>query len=129
MNSLDLQGIALLGLIGAGLILMATAAIGIVRMPDLYLRASVSSKAATLGSGFLMLACALYFEDLGVTSRALAVVLFMMLTAPVAGHMIGRAAYRSGAPFWSRTQIDSTLTSQNWPSQSWTSEERGEEER
>lgn len=117
MNSFDIQEIILLGLIGTGVILMATAAIGIVRMPDLYLRASVSSKAATLGTGFLMLACAFYFDDLGVSSRALAVVVFMMLTAPVAGHMIGRAAYRSRAPFWPRTQMDSALDGPGWPSQ------------
>lgn len=117
MILLDLREIGMVGLIGAGILLMATAAIGIVRMPDLYLRTSVSSKATTLGSGFLMLACALHFGDLGVSSRALAVILFLMLTAPVAGHMISRAAYRSNAPFWPQTQVDRAIREAGWASE------------
>lgn len=82
-----------------GVALMWIAAIGMLRMPDLYLRTSVSSKGATLGVASLMLAGALYFGELGASSRALAVIVFMMVTAPVAAHMIGRAAYRSQVPF------------------------------
>ncbi len=93
-------------LIGLGVVLMLIAAVGLVRMPDLYLRISASSKGATLGVICLMLATALYFDDLGVTSRALAVICFMLLTAPVAAHMLGRAGYKGGAPFWSQTTID-----------------------
>lgn len=47
--------------------------VGLVRMPDLFLSISASSKGATLGVICLMLATALYFGDLGVTSRARAV--------------------------------------------------------
>ena len=67
-----------------GVALMWIAAIGMLRMPDLYLRISVSSKGATLGVASLMLAGALYFGELGASSRALAVIVFMMVTAPVA---------------------------------------------
>ena len=93
-------------LMAIGVLFMVMSAWGMVRMPDLYLRNSVSSKGATLGVIALMLATAFYFDDLGVTSRALAVILFMMLTAPVAAHMIGRAGYKTGVPFWEETTID-----------------------
>ena len=89
-----------------GVALMWIAAIGMLRMPDLYLRTSVSSKGATLGVASLMLAGALYFGELGASSRALAVIVFMMVTAPVAAHMIGRAAYRSQVPFAGGTAED-----------------------
>ncbi|MEM7134519.1 MAG: monovalent cation/H(+) antiporter subunit G [Chloroflexota bacterium] len=100
----------MLCLIFIGMVLMLIAAIGIVRMPDLYLRNSVSSKGATLGVTALMLATVLYFDELGTSSRAFAVILFMLLTAPIAAHMLGRAAYRSHVPFWSKTYIDKEIS-------------------
>jgi multicomponent Na+:H+ antiporter subunit G len=87
-----------------GVLFMLIAAIGLVRMPDLFLRASASSKGATLGVAAVMIASALYFQDLSTTSRALAVIIFIMLTTPLAAHMIGRTAYRVGVPFWAKTQ-------------------------
>ena len=109
--SLDfVVAVTLLVLMLVGGALMLIAAVGLVRMPDLYLRTSASSKGATLGVAALMLATALYFNDLGVASRALAVIVFMMLTAPVAAHMVGRAGYKNGAHFWGRTAMDAQIT-------------------
>lgn len=96
-------------LMSIGALLMLIAAIGLVRMPDLFLRISASSKGATLGVVALMLATALHFGDLGVTSRTVAVSIFMLLTAPVAAHMAGRAAYKDGARFWERTVLDEQI--------------------
>ena len=43
---------------------------------------------------------------MGVTARALAGSIFVVLTAPVAAHMIGRAAYAMGVPLWEGTGLD-----------------------
>jgi len=102
-NLIDYGVLALLIL---GVVLMWIAAIGLLRMPDLYLRTSVSSKGATLGIAALLLAVALHFGELGTSSRALAVIIFVMVTAPVAAHMLGRAAYRSRVPFAQTTLQD-----------------------
>lgn len=91
-------------LIGGAFLLLA--AIGIVRMPDLYSRIQAATKAATLGVGCIILALAIHFEDLGLTVRALLVIAFLFLTQPVAAHMIGRAAYFVGVPLWEHTIID-----------------------
>ena len=91
-------------LIGAGFMLIA--AIGVMRMPDLFMRMHSSTKSATLGVGFMMLGTAVYFADLAITTRVLAVVLFLFVTAPVAAHVIGRAAYFSGVPLWEGTLSD-----------------------
>jgi multicomponent Na+:H+ antiporter subunit G len=91
-------------LTGAAFMLMA--AIGVMRMPDTYTRMQPSTKAATLGAGCMMLAVAVHFSSLGVSMRALAGVVFLVLTAPVAAHMIGRAAYILGVPQWEGTHID-----------------------
>jgi multicomponent Na+:H+ antiporter subunit G len=89
-----------------GIVFMGIAALGIVRMPDLFLRTSVTSKASTLGISCMLLAVAVYFNDLSVTSRALATIAFMLLTAPVAAHVLGRAGYRMGVPLWKGTVRD-----------------------
>ncbi len=89
-----------------GAAFMLVAAIGVVRMPDLLTRMHASTKAGALGGGLLLLAVAVHFGELGITSRALAGVAFMILTAPVAAHMIGRAAYLTGVPLWEGTIVD-----------------------
>jgi multicomponent Na+:H+ antiporter subunit G len=53
-----------------------------------------------------MIAAALHFNDLGVSVRTAATVIFVLMTAPVAAHMIGRAAYFDGAPLFENTQFD-----------------------
>lgn len=93
-------------LLAGGGTFMFLAALGIVRMPDLYMRLSACTKAATLGVTMTLIGCALYFDDVGVASRAIATILFVFLTAPVAGHMIGRAAYLANTPLWENTKID-----------------------
>jgi multicomponent Na+:H+ antiporter subunit G len=89
-----------------GTVFMLLAGIGILRMPDLFLRMSATTKAATLGVSFFLLALAVYFGDLGITSRAVATIIFVLLTAPVAAHMIGRAAYLGGIPLCKETVVD-----------------------
>ncbi|MGD8468921.1 MAG: monovalent cation/H(+) antiporter subunit G, partial [Desulfobacterales bacterium] len=54
-----------------GSFFMLVAGLGMLRMPDLLLRMSCSTKAATIGVGTMLLALALYFENLGVATRAL----------------------------------------------------------
>jgi multicomponent Na+:H+ antiporter subunit G len=89
-----------------GSLFILLAAIGIVRMPDLYLRISVTTKAATLGIGMILAGAAFYFNDFSVTSRVLAIILFLLLTAPVGAHMIGRASYFIGTPLWKKSVMD-----------------------
>jgi len=82
------------------------AAIGVVRMPDIYMRLSASSKASTLGASFILAAVALFFGTTAVTGKVLAIIAFTLLTAPVAAHMLGRAAYFSGVPLWDKSVRD-----------------------
>ena len=89
-----------------GSLFLLLAAIGVLRMPDLLMRIQVATKASTLGVGCMLLALAVYFHDFGITIRALLVITFFFMTAPVAAHMIGRAAYFVGVPLWDKTIID-----------------------
>lgn len=94
------------GLILVGAIFMFLAALGLVRLPDLLTRMHATTKAATLGASLVMLAVALHFGEVAVVARALGVILFIMLTAPVAAHVIGRAGYFVGAKLWHGTVKD-----------------------
>ena len=89
-----------------GAIFMLLAAIGLARMPDVIMRLHSSTKSTTLGVGLIMLGVALRFNDFAISVRALAIVIFMFSTVPVAAHMIGRAAYLSGVPLWKGTLSD-----------------------
>ncbi|MFI2812694.1 MULTISPECIES: monovalent cation/H(+) antiporter subunit G [Microbulbifer] len=83
-----------------------TAALGLVRMPDIYMRMSTSGKAATLCCGLLLAGVAILFQDAKVTARAVAAILFLLLTVPVGAHMIARAAFRTRSPMWEDTVLE-----------------------
>lgn len=89
-----------------GTLFVLLAAVGVIRMPDTYLRISVTTKAATLGIGLILAAAAVYFSDSSVTLRVLAIILFILLTAPVGAHLIGRASYFIGVKLWEKSVVD-----------------------
>lgn len=89
-----------------GALFMLLAAVGLVRLPDLYLRMSATSKAATLGASLVLLGAAVHFGTAAVAGRAVVIVVFLFLTAPVAAHTIGRAGYRRKSPLWEGTIAD-----------------------
>ncbi|MCO5191102.1 MAG: monovalent cation/H(+) antiporter subunit G [Anaerolineae bacterium] len=81
-------------LLVVGTLLMVVAGIGIMRMPDLYMRMSAATKASTVGAAALLLAAALSFAGLSVKTQVVATIVFLLATAPVGAHVIARAAYR-----------------------------------
>ncbi|MBI4465736.1 MAG: monovalent cation/H(+) antiporter subunit G [Acidobacteria bacterium] len=95
---------AVLLVLGATFMLLA--ALGIVRMPDLFSRMQTATKAVTLGVGCTFLSVAVYFSDFGVTFRVVLIIAFFFLTAPVAAHRIARAAYFVGVRLWENSVVD-----------------------
>jgi multicomponent Na+:H+ antiporter subunit G len=89
-----------------GALLMLLAAVGLTRLPDVFTRMQAATKASVLGASCTLLAVAVHFRDLGIATRAGATILFLCLTAPVAAHLIGRAAYSAGVPLWEGTILD-----------------------
>jgi multicomponent Na+:H+ antiporter subunit G len=89
-----------------GVALALLSAVGILRMPDVYMRLQVATKASSLGIGLLMLGVAAHFGEAGVIVRALLVFVFLFMTAPVSAHLIGRAAYMAGVPLAPGTDPD-----------------------
>lgn len=91
---------------GLGAFFMLVAAVGFLRMPDIIMRLHALTKASTLGAAFSLMAVAIYFGQIEITVRAIFVILFLFLTAPIAAHIISRSAYRSNAPLWDKTVCD-----------------------
>ena len=85
---------------------MLLAGVGLIRLPDLFLRMSATAKAATLGAALTAVGAAVHFGEAEIVGRAIVIVLFLFLTAPVAAHKIGRAGYRRGAPLYEGTMCD-----------------------
>jgi multicomponent Na+:H+ antiporter subunit G len=91
------------------------AAIGVLRLGDVYMRMHAASKAGTLGSGLALLAIALYSQELDVFTRAVAGVVFFLLTAPVSAHLLARAAYLAGYRPSPATVIDAMAAAEPPP--------------
>jgi multicomponent Na+:H+ antiporter subunit G len=100
---MDIAGMVLVWT-GTALILLAAA--GLLRMPDLYLRISAVGKGSSLGVSVLLAGAALLLRDEGATLRVLLIAAFVLLTTPVAAHIIGRAGYRSGVKLWKGSIVD-----------------------
>lgn len=84
----------------------AVAGLGLLRLPDVLIRMHASTKAGTLGVGLIVLGVSVHFGDSLVITKALLIIAFLLLTAPVAAHLIGRAVYRRNLPLWEKTTID-----------------------
>lgn len=78
-------------LVGVGFMTLST--IGLARLPDVYTRMHAGGKSSTLGIIAVLLAVAVHSGDLVSAAKMLALIVFFFLTAPVAAHMLGRAAY------------------------------------
>lgn len=80
-----------------GVSLSFLSAIGLIRLPDVYTRSHAASKSATLGVLCTLAGSFLYFwlSEGYVSIRLLLGIFFVFLTAPVAAHVLCRAAYYS----------------------------------
>ena len=90
-------------LLVAGACINLLAAIGLLRLPDFFMRMHAATKAGVAGSGLMLLGLAAIHGGLAVWVKALAAIAFLLLTTPIAGHLLGRAAYIGGAQFWENT--------------------------
>ena len=81
----------------SGSLLALVAALGLFRLPDLFTRMHASSKAGTAGSGLLLLGVAMQSGEIEVWIKCLLTIGFFVLTAPVAAHLLAKAAVRAGA--------------------------------
>lgn len=83
-----------------GSIISVISALGMIRLPDVYTRSHAATKSATLSVLSCLLGAFIYFwfHDGFISVRLILGIIFVFITAPVAGHLVCRAAYRSRVP-------------------------------
>ncbi|RTQ88599.1 monovalent cation/H(+) antiporter subunit G [Lysinibacillus telephonicus] len=103
-----LANILVVFFISVGLLFIVVAALGLIRLPDLYTRAHAASKSSTLGVMCILLGVFFHFwlkEDHFNPSILLGV-LFLFITGPVGAHIMTRSSYLAGVKAWPGTVRD-----------------------
>jgi len=90
----------------AGCLFALLAAVGIVRLPDLYTRMHAASKAGAVAAGMALLAAGLASLDVAVALRAILGILFILLTTPISAHLLARAALLAGIRPGAETRVN-----------------------
>jgi multicomponent Na+:H+ antiporter subunit G len=80
----------------AGAVLCVLAGIGMLRLPDVLARMHAATKPQSFGLLLVLIGAGLWLRSPIDLCTLLLVGLFQLLTSPVAAHMVGRAAYRTG---------------------------------
>lgn len=102
-------------LVVTGSLFILTAAIGLIRLPDVYTRMHAASKAGTMGSCVLLLALAVSSADWSISTRALAGIVFFLITVPISAHLLARASHIAGYPLAPAGARDDLAVSVNTP--------------
>jgi multicomponent Na+:H+ antiporter subunit G len=100
LNANAIIEIIVLGCVLIGTVVTLFSSLGVLRLPDVYTRAHATTKSSTLGILFILLGAFIHFMHTHqmISIRLLLGIVFVFLTAPVAGHMVIRSAHRSGVP-------------------------------
>lgn len=103
--------VAILMVLGAFFAFVA--ALGVNRMPDLFMRMHAATKAGAFGASLMLVAAALHFGTVRAVVTAICIIAFFYLTTPVAAQTIGEVAYRRGVKFWSKSGRDQLANDEN----------------
>lgn len=88
-----------------GSLFMLISAIGMIRMPDFYIRNSASTKAVVLGVLLILLGVGIHYNDILIFIEIFAILFFIFLISPLAAHIISRAAVITHVKFWEKTYL------------------------
>ena len=94
--------VAVLALLVGGVLFTVVAAVGLVRLPDLYSRTHAASKSETLGAALALAAVAVAVGPGPALAKVVLLLVFVFVTGPTAAHAIARAAYEEGHQPWER---------------------------
>src|SRR5262245_45890212 len=87
-----------------GAVLLFSAGLGMLRMPDAYTRIQAGTKASTLGNMLVLAGLAFYHP--GWSLKLLLVIFFVLMTNPISSHALARAAYAIRIPMAGTTAVD-----------------------
>lgn len=88
----------------AGALLCLLAALGLLRMPDVYNRIQAAAKASTLGVVFVLVGIG--FLQPSWWPKLVAIAGFILFTSPVGSSTLARAFHRAGVPIWQAKDLE-----------------------
>lgn len=83
-------------LVVGGVFFFMVSVIGLIRLPDIYMRVHATAKGDTLGLGLALSGAMVYLGFSYTSLKLLLIITFIWITSPTAAHLIGKSAYRSG---------------------------------
>jgi multicomponent Na+:H+ antiporter subunit G len=102
-------------LIIAGSFFMLVAALGVVRLPDVFMRMHAITKASSLALLLISAGLAVAVPGLRILVGSLTLMVFIFLTTPVASHMIAKAAALLREPMAQGSKINEYETTEEVP--------------
>ncbi len=87
-------------LLAAGAFFVVSGAVGLLRFPDFYTRTHAAGITDSAGAGLILLGLLPHVTGWEVAVRLVIIMLFLVVTAPTATHILAHAARRDGIPIW-----------------------------
>lgn len=101
MNDLLMWLAAILVFAGSAVTLIA--ALGVLRLPDFFLRMHAATKAGVVGPSLILAAAGFFEPSFSTWVTILFAILFLLTTTPISGHLIARAGFLGGVGLWGKT--------------------------
>lgn len=86
-----------------GSIITFIAAWGVLRLPDFFMRMHAATKAGVVGPSLLLVGVGFFEPSWSTWIKIALAVLFLLITTPIAGHVLGKAGFIGGVALWSKT--------------------------
>lgn len=74
-----------------------SAALGLLRFPELFTRMHAAAKAGPLGAGMILLGVGCLSADFWTAVRCVLGVVFLIMVSPISAHLLARATRRTGS--------------------------------
>ncbi|MFO8236021.1 MAG: monovalent cation/H(+) antiporter subunit G [Bacteroidales bacterium] len=89
-----------------GAFFMLVSAIGLLILPDLYMRMHAATKTTSNGIILILLAVIAAFPEFTILVKVIAIIIFIFLTTPLSTHMISKAGYKLNVKKWKKYSKD-----------------------
>lgn len=86
-----------------GAIITFIAALGVLRLPDFFMRMHAATKAGVVGPSLLLIGAGFYEPSWANWIKIALAILFLFMTTPIAGHLLGKAGFLGGVSLWEGT--------------------------
>lgn len=87
----------------AGSLVTFVAALGVLRLPDFFMRMHAATKAGVVGPSLLLIGAGFFDPSWSTWIKIFLAILFLLTTTPIAGHLIGKAGFIGGVSLWKGT--------------------------